>query len=133
MKNIPLFCVFSIFLVAPGLYLLTEHILLTINGEQYHGIVKDFKHKTTALQQKKVIRYPMVEFIDKDDQKRVLSTINMEFYFKEYNRGDPVLVYYDSRAKKIIINDIYSLWSQPLFLITLGGLICYFGRNLKPK
>ena len=133
MKNIPLFCAFSFFLIAPGAYILTEHLALVMNGEQYQGKITGYKHRAVELGQEKMFRYPMVEFIDKDKQKRVLSTMNMEFYFKEYSRDENVRVYYDPSTGKLIINDIYSLWSQPLFLIALGGLICYFGRNLKLK
>lgn len=133
MKSIPIFCAFSFFLIAPGAYILTEHLLLVLSGEQYPGIITGFKYKPAALSHKKGTRYPIVEFMDKNSQKQAISTANMEFYFKEYSINEPVLVYYDPAREKMIINDMYSFGSQPLFLITLGGLICHFGRRLKPK
>lgn len=134
MKNIHIFCAFSFLLIVPGIYFLFEHSLLTLGGEKFHGRITGFEYKSlgdSTHAQNRGTKYPVVEFTDSYDQKRVLSTASMEFFFKAYNENDVVSVYYHEGTDRLIINDFYSLWSQPLFLIILGGLICNFGRKLK--
>ena len=113
-----------------------EHSLLALSGERYPGKITGYKYKVGGVgthPQKRGATYPIVEFINYKGQKRIVRTINMEFFFKKYNKNDLVYVYFDSKTGKLIIDDIYSLWSQPLFLIILGGGICYFGRYLRRK
>ncbi|MCF6212303.1 MAG: hypothetical protein L3K24_16940 [Gammaproteobacteria bacterium] len=110
--------------------------MLVLSGERYPGKVTGYKYKIGGVgthPQKRGATYPVVEFIDHNKQKRTVSTVNMEFYFKDYNKNDLVYVYSDSETGKLIIDDVYSLWSQPLFLIIFGGGICYFGHHLKRK
>lgn len=127
----------SMFLILPGIYMAIEHSLLIFSGNQYEGKVHSIHNKKISKTTGKGSRehsskYPKIEFTDINGKKNIIKTVNKTFIFKEYEMGEQVSVYYDSTSNQLIVNDFFSLWSQALSLIVLGGLICYFGRNLKP-
>jgi len=57
----------------------------------------------------------------------------MGFIYCLYGLGGNVMRFYPLWVNSIIINNFYSLWSQALFLVVLGGGICFITRNLRLK
>lgn len=133
-KKIPIFCTVSLILIFAGLYIAVEHTLIVIEGERFQGEIDSFKYKEYHGQKGTpggYSAYPRISFIDSEGKTQIKTAINKVFYFKKYQIGESVNIYYVNFSKKLVIDEFYSLWSQALLLIFLGVAICYFGKNMK--
>ena len=128
----PLFCLLSIFIGFIALSIIVEHSLVIVNSQQLQGQIVAYKKKGQASSNT-VNRslYPVVKFTDQNGIERKITANSSMFLFKTHEIGEFTPILYNKQSGKLLVNSFHSLWFQAIFLLTLCGVFCYFGRKLK--